>query len=328
MRAVRVEGPDGPNALKLAEVPEPKGSDGGVLIDVQAAGIGHLDLVCIRGEHQLRPSFPFTPGYEVAGKVRAAPAGSDLRRGERVAAYVDSGGYAEQVVADPGLVIRVPDDLDAHRAAALPVNVMTALYALQHRARTQAGEAVVVHGAGGGLGMAAVQVARLLGAEVFAVASDGIRADLARAAGASVVISAEDGWVERLRATLDKRGRVRADVVFDPVGGERLIESVRVLAPEGRLISVGFVAGIPHLPVNELLVRNLTLLGADWPPDDPVTRARLLPWTQAMVASGAIHPIVTRTAALAEAGSVLAALERREVAGKAVLEVTGAAWES
>lgn len=110
-------------------------------------------------------------------------------------------------------------------------------------------------------------------------------------------------------------------MVFDPVGGERLVESVRVLAPEGRLVSVGFVAGIPLLPVNKLLVRNLTLIGADWQPQDPVTRERLVPWLRAMLTARALHPVVTRTASLGEATTVLTELERRQLPGKAVLEV-------
>jgi NADPH2:quinone reductase len=316
MRAAQLDQPGSPAALTVREVPEPAGG-GRVVIDVEAAGVGYLDVVCARGVHQLRPSFPLTPGFEVAGVVRESPEGTAVSPGDRVAAYVDQGGYAEVAAADPRLVLRLPDDVGTVEGAALPVNALTALYALVHRARVQRDEVVVVHGAAGGIGGMAVRIARRIGARVIAVVSSAERGELALAAGASCFVAGDD-WVGEVRDQLASLGRHRADVVVDPVGGERLAESMRCLAPEGRLVSVGFVGGIPSLPVNHLLVRNLTLIGADWAPDDPVTHDVLVPALRALLAEG-VRPAVTHVAPLDEAGPVLEALERRQLAGKAVL---------
>lgn len=319
MRAAYCEAPGDPSSLVYGERDAPDDA-AQVLIDVEAAGVGHMDLVALRGDHQMRLDFPLIPGHEVAGRVRSAPPGSDLARGARVATFVEGGGFAEVAAARPEAIIRIPDGLGATKAAATPVNFLTSVYALMHRAATLPGEAVVVHGAGGGLGMAAVQVARLLGAEVFAVVSDAERAANVPTGAAGVVVGVED-WVPAMREMLAGAGRSRADVVFDPVGGTRLEESARVLAPEGRLLSVGFAGGIPKVAVNRLLARNLTLACADWPPDSPVTAARLIPWVVAQLEAGALKPPVTHTAPLRDAGNVLTALAAGELKGKAVLEL-------
>lgn len=319
MRAAYIEAPGGPSSLVVAERQAPTRADG-VLIDVEAAGVGHMDLVALRGEHQMRPDFPFIPGHEVAGTVRDAPPGSDLVVGTRVAAFVDSGGFAELAVARPEVTMKLPDGLSAAEGAAMPVNFLTSAYALMSRARTLPGEVVIVHGAGGGLGMAAVRVARLLGAEVFAVVSDAERAANVPRVTAGVVVGIED-WVSRLRDMLSAAGHRWANVVFDPVGGNRLAESARVLGPEGRLVSVGFAGGIPSVAANRLLVRNLDLIAADWLPDAPVTSGRLMPWLAAQLEAGAIRPPVTHRAPLRDAAKTLSALAGGELKGKAVLEI-------
>lgn len=319
MRAAYSAAPGPPSSLVFGERDAPAEA-GQVLIDVEAAGVGHLDLVALRGEHQMRSEFPFIPGHEVAGRVRSAPDGSDLAVGTRVAAFVYAGGFAEIAAARPEAIIRIPDRLSAAEGAALPVNFLTSAYALSTRGATLPGEAVVVHGAGGGIGMAAVQVARLLGADVFAVVSDSQRAANVPEVAGGIVVGIEN-WVSEMRDMLAGAGHARADVVLDPVGGRRLEESARVLAPEGRLISVGFAGGIPTVSVNRLLVRNLTLIGADWLPDSPVTAERLIPWVVAQLEAGALKPPVTHTAPLRDAASVLTALAEGKLKGKAVLEV-------
>jgi NADPH:quinone reductase len=321
VRAVQIDGPDGPSALVVRDVPEPPAGAGQVLIDVRAAGVGQLDVVCCHGRHQLRPEFPFTPGFEVAGVVRHAPPGAGVSAGDRVAAYVDSGGFAEVVAADAGVVVPVPEDVALTDAAALPVNALTALYALLDRAALRPGEVVVVHGAAGGLGMTAARVARLHGAEPIAVVSSEQRGALATSIGCSGFVLTEGDWVAAMRQALAERGVEGADVVVDPVGGDRLAQSMRFTRPKGRLVSLGFVAGIPEVQVNRLLVRNLDLIGADWMPSDPVTGERLVPWLRDNLRELAAASIVTRVEPLASAAPLLEALERRRLVGKAVLEI-------
>lgn len=319
MRAVMLAEPHGLSALTVREVPDPPVAPDQLQIRVAASGVSHLDLICVRGDHQLRPTPPFVPGVEVAGTVMHAPADSGFAAGERVMAYVDLGGYAEIANADPGLTISLPQAMGFVEAAALPVNALTALYALNHRARVTAGDLVVVHGAAGGLGTACIQVAVDAGADVVAVVSAHQRGELAIEAGASTYVLATPDWARRVREIAATRGLPGATLVADPVGGDRLIQSLRCLAPEGRLVSLGFVGGIPHVGVNKVLVRNIDLIGVDWIPNAPVTQTVLIPALERMLAAGRLRPFVTATGALEDARPILAALQQRSLVGKAVL---------
>ncbi|MBB1259976.1 NADPH:quinone oxidoreductase family protein, partial [Streptomyces alkaliterrae] len=261
MRAVQVTRLDGPEAVEVADVPEPVPTPGQLLIEVRAAGVCFPDVLLSRGEYQLKPEPPFVPGAEVAGTVLSAPDGCDLRAGDRVAAFPAFGGFAEQVVADPAVVFPLPDEVSFEVGAGVPMNYLTTHFALTRRGRLREGETVLVQGAAGGVGTAAVQLARALGARVIGVVSDEERAGVARAAGAHETVPA-DGFRAAVGKLTDGRG---VDVVVDPVGGDRFTDSLRCLAPEGRLLVVGFTGGeIPTVKVNRLLLNNVDVVGVGW----------------------------------------------------------------
>ncbi|HEY3241663.1 MAG TPA: NADPH:quinone oxidoreductase family protein [Acidimicrobiia bacterium] len=319
MRALVLGELSGPDGLAVEDIPAPVGD--GARIEVHAAGVSFADLLMTRGEYQVRPEVPFVPGLEVAGVLRSVPTGSDLRPGDRVAAFVFGGGFAEEVVADPAHVVPIPAGLDFAEAAGFVVNYHTAWFALVRRAGLQPGERVLVQGAGGGLGTATVGVAKALGASVIGVASSPAKAALAEAAGASVVVDAGPDWAARVRETA--AGGV--DVAVDPVGGERFDDTLRCLAPGGRLVVVGFAGGgIPQIKVNRLLLRNVGVLGAAWREflaTDPGLTAEATGALNAMVDDGRLRPLVGARYPLEDGADALRALAERRAAGKLVLTV-------
>ena len=239
MRAQQVHGLDGPSGLRLVEVDEPD-DETRVAIEVAAAGVSFPDLLLTRGEYQMKPPLPFVPGVEVSGRVRSAPHGSGFSVGDRVMAFTMLGGFADVALAEPALTLAIPDGLSIEAASGFVMNYHTAHFALARRGRVRAGDRIAIHGAAGGLGTAAVQVARGFGAEVIAIAAGPDKMHIAERAGAHRVLDAEGDWVSALRAQNDGHG---VDAILDPVGGERFDLSVRCLAPEGRLIVVGFTEG-------------------------------------------------------------------------------------
>ena len=313
----------GPEGVVLDEVAPPGAGDAGlrtVRVEVHAAGVSFADLLITRGEYQLRPALPFVPGLEVAGVVRHAPSGTGFAAGDRVAAFMFGGAFAEEAVADPATMVRLPDGLPFPEAAGFVVNYQTAWFALVRRARLQRGETVLVQGAGGGLGVAVVQVARALGARVVGVAGTPAKAAMAEAAGADVVVSTGDGWADAVRAAT---GAV--DVVIDPVGGDRFDDSLRLLRPEGRLVVVGFAGGeIPRVKVNRLLLRNVAVLGAAWREflsAEPGFVAEAGAGLEALVADGRLTPLVGATYPLEDGVRALQDLAERRAVGKLVLSV-------
>ena len=313
MRALVCHEPTGPDALRLEERDEPAAADGFVTIDVHAAGVGFVDLLLTRGEYQIRPDPPFVPGIEVAGTRRDT--------GERVCAMPFGGGFAEVAVAPEFLCFPIPDEMPFDVAAALIVNYQTAHLALTRRGRLAEGETVLVHGAAGGVGTATIQVARALGAgRVIGVTRGEEKAQVAREAGADDVVEAEGDWVQQVRELTDGRG---ADVVVDPVGGDRFEQSLRCMAPEGRLLVVGFAEGrIPTLAVNRLLLRHLDVVGVNFggmlPLDQQFPRAAaadLFAWWE----EGVVRPAIADRWPLAEGAECLRGFAERRVAGKPVL---------
>ncbi len=316
MRALRVHELIGPDGLRLDEIAEPP-EETGVRVAVHAAGVGFVDTLLTRGRYQVRPDLPFAPGLEVSGVVLDAPAAAGLAPGQPVIGHLMAGGFAETVVLASHLVAPRPPQLDHVQAAAMVVNHQTAHVALVRRARLTAGERVLVHGAGGGLGGAAVQVAVALGARVSAVAGSPERRELAGAAGAHTVYG-PDEWFAAVRAG----GGV--DVIVDPVGGPVFEQSVRCLAPEGRLLTVGFASGeIPATAANRLLLRNAGVLGAAWRELVDLDRTLFASTAAAvgeLVASG-LRPLVGARYELADGAAALRDIERRAVPGKVVLTV-------
>src|SRR3954452_8536598 len=248
VRAVHIVEESGPSSLKLVEVPEPGpehmlAPDGGVVVDVEAAGVSSPEVLQSRGEYQMKPPLPFVPGSEVAGTVRSAPAGAAVSEGDRVAAFCMLGGFAETAVAPPFFAFPL-GDLDYAQGAGLILNYHTAWFSLHTRGRLQEGEPVLVHGGAGGVGTATIQVAKGSGARTIAVVSTPEKERVAREAGADEVVRSDGPWKDQVK---ELGG---ADVVVDPVGGDRFLDSLRSLNEDGPLVVVGFPGGsIPEIKV-------------------------------------------------------------------------------
>ncbi|WP_235735487.1 NADPH:quinone oxidoreductase family protein [Nocardioides alcanivorans] len=320
MRAVQVTRLDGPEALEINDVPAPVPAAHEVLIDVRRVGISFPDLLLSKGQYQLRPELPFIPGVDVAGTVAAD--GNGFTAGQRVAAVVPYGGAGEQVAVPGVFVFPLPDDLSFEQGAALPMNYLTAEFALNERACLETGETVLVHGAAGGVGTATIQVAKGLGATTIGVVSSAEKADFAKAAGADHVVLI-DGFKDAVKEITGGKG---VDVVLDVVGGDVFTDSLRSLAPQGRLLVVGFAAGqgIPEVKVNRLLLNNTDVRGVGWgeyamkrPGYMQEQWKRLEP----LMASGAINPPVGRTYALEQFGQALIDMDNRLALGKSVVTV-------
>ncbi len=319
MRAAVITALTGPDAVEIQEVPEPTPEQHHVLIDVEYAGVVFPDVLHTRGEYQLRPDVPFTPGWEVSGVVRG-DAGR-FRAGDRVAAMPIIGGFATTVAVDARMVFPLPDDLPFDKAAALPLNYLTAHFALRRRAQLRDGETVLVHGAAGGVGTAACQLAAAYGARVIAVVSTPEKGEIARAAGAHDVVPV-DGFRDEVRRLTDGTG---VDVVVDPVGGDRFTDSLRSLAREGRLLVLGFTGReIPRVKVNRLLLTNTSVVGVavkEFWDGDPEYPGRQWSDLVPLVQSGAIDPPIGSVFPLDQTAAAIRAMDDRQAAGRVVLRV-------
>jgi NADPH:quinone reductase len=315
MRAVRVAELSGPASLEIAEIDEPA-ADGNLLLDVKAAGVAFPDLLLSRGEYQLKPDPPFTLGTELAGVVREAPDGSGFAPGDRVVSMTMLGAFADTAVAQVALTFKLPGGLDFVQGAGYVMNYHTAHFALVRRAELRGDETLLVHGAGGGVGTAAIQVGKGLGARVVGVVSSDEKERVAREAGADEVVRGDGDW----RADAGP-----ADVIFDPVGGTRFDESVRALATEGRLVVIGFTEGsIPSVAVNRLLFRNVSVVGAAWGAfafGQPDYLREVDEDLRRMVAAGHVRPLVGRRYPLERVRDALEDLDGRRAVGKLVLDM-------
>jgi NADPH:quinone reductase len=319
MRAAMITALAGPGAVVVREIPEPTPKDRQLVVDVEYAGVTFPDVLHTRGEYQLRPEVPFTPGWEVSGVVRAD--GNGYRAGDRVAAMPVLGGFAGTVAVDARMVFPLPDTVPFDKGAALPLNYLTAHFALIRRGRLAKGETVLVQGAAGGVGTAACQMAAAFGARVIAVVSTPEKAEFARRAGAHEAVLA-DGFRDEVKRLTEGRG---VDVVVDPVGGDRFTDSLRSLAPEGRLLVVGFAGReIPTVKANRLLLTNTAVIGAAtnefWMKHPEYPRQQwddLVP----MLESGALDPPISTVFSLDEAGDAVRTLDERRATGKVLVRV-------
>jgi NADPH:quinone reductase len=322
MKAYQLVSYDGPDGLRLVDVPAPVPGPDDLLVDVSAIGINYPDLLLTRGQYQLRPELPCIPGCEIAGTVRQAPAGSAWRSGDHVSAFVWQGGFAEQALIPMATAARVPDEVGAVVAAASTVNYHTVLFALDRRARLTAGERVLVLGAAGGIGTAAIQIARGLGATVVAGVATDDQVAVAEKAGADEVLVLEPGFAARVRA-----GGRGVDLVVDPVGDWLFDEALRCLEPEGRLAVIGFAAGqIPTVAVNRLLLRNVAVIGAAFGAfldREPALVGRQAERIFSLAEQGFVNPPVDRVVGFDALPQTLEALGRGEVRGKAVVSLRG-----
>jgi NADPH2:quinone reductase len=327
VRAVQIVDHSGPaTATRVADVPEPPAEHpmtpgAGVLIDVHAAGVSFPEVLQTRGEYQISPPLPFVPGSEVAGVVREASGDTDLRPGDRVFALCLLGGFAEVAVAPTYLSFPLPDALDFAQASGVVLNYHTAYFALKLRGGLREGETVLVHGAAGGVGTAAIQVARGLGARTIAVVSNDEKERVAREAGADEVVRSTGSWKDEAKE-LSGGG---VDVVVDPVGGDRFTDSLRSLAEGGRLLVVGFTGGsIPEVKVNRLLLNNLSVVGAGWGAyvlSKPDVNREVGAEIHRLVEEGFVAPLVGGRFPLERAAEALEEIDGRRALGKVVLDV-------
>jgi NADPH:quinone reductase len=311
----------GLDGLSVEELPSPEPGPGQVLIKVRTAGLNFADSLIIKGQYQERPPLPFTPGMEIAGTIKACGAGvAGFSPGERVLATLEHGGFAEAAVTAVDNVVRLPDGVDDVAAASLPIAYGTAYGALCWSGRLQAGETLMVHGAGGGVGLAAVECGHVLGATVIATARGSAHLDAARAHGADHLIdTAREDVRERALALTAGRG---VDVVFDPIGGELFTASLRAIAWEGRVLVIGFASGeIPKIPANRLLLKNAGAIGFYWGSyrkHDPARVRACLDQLLRWCAEGSIRPHASDVLPLEQAREALELLLARRSTGKVV----------
>lgn len=319
MRSIQVTGLDGPSSVAVQEVPDAVGRDGEVLVEVKALGISWPDLLQTKGQYQIKPEVPFQLGVDFAGFVRSAPAGAEVAVGDRVACVLGYGGGADLVSVNPDAVFPLPDRVSFEKAAALPMNYMTAEFALNTRAGMRPGETLLVNGAAGGVGTAAIQVGRGLGLRVIAVVSTPEKAEFAKDAGAEEAVLAPDF----LPAVKELTGGRGVDAVLDVVGEPLMTDSLRALGPLGRLLVVGFTGGeVPTVKVNRLLLNNIDVRGVGFGAY-VVPRAgymhaqwkRLVP----MIESGVIDPPIGATYDLDHVAEALVEMEERRTLGKSVI---------
>jgi NADPH2:quinone reductase len=322
MKAMLARSLGEPTVLEYADVAEPTAGPGEVLVDVRAIGCNFFDILIVQGKYQKRPPLPFSPGSEVAGVVRAVGAGVEaFRPGQRVFATMSYGAYAEAAAVSAAHVYPLPDALDFSEGAAFALVYQTAYCALVRRAALQPGETLLVHAAAGGVGLAAVQLGRALGARVIATAGSPEKLEIARTAGAEVLLDyRRDDWVERVKA---ETGGAGADVIYDPVGGDVFDGSTRCLAFEGRLCLIGFTSGrIPDIAANRILLKNVSIVGVHWGLYNERDPALVRQWMRELLAraeKGQLRPVIFKTFPLRDAAQALTAIGSRESYGKVVL---------
>ncbi len=311
-----------PDALAEVELADPSPGPGEVAIEVKAAACNFFDILLCAGKYQVRPEPPFSPGGEIAGVVAAVGEGVDrFAPGDRVYAALPWGGYATRVATLERRVFPIPDAMSFEVAAAFGIVYQTAWFGLVERASLRAGETLLVHAAAGGVGLAAVQLGRALGARVIGTAGGAEKKAVVAEQGADVAIDyRREDWVARVREETAGRG---VDVVLDPVGGDVFDQSTKLLAFDARLVVIGFASGrIPEIAMNRVLLKNVAVTGLHWGlyfEHDASRVHRAMERLYELWSSGKIAPLVSETRPLAAAGEVLAALAGRQTVGKIVL---------
>ena len=311
-----------PDDLELADIPEPKPGPGEAVVDVKAAALNFFDLLIIAGKYQHKPPFPFSPAAEFAGIVESVGAGvRDFAPGDRVIGWTGWGAAREKIAAGAAHLVKLPQNLDFERGAGLTVTYATTLYGLRERGELKAGETLVVLGASGGVGLAAIEIGKIMGARVIACASSDEKLAFAKAHGADETVNYAS---EDLRDALKRLGGARGiDVVYDPVGGRYAEPALRSLGWEGCYLVVGFAAGdIPKIPLNLVLLKSCDIRGVlwgAWTMRDPKGQAALMKEIAAWCAEGKLSAHVHAAYPLSETAAALKAIAERKVMGKIVL---------
>ncbi|MCM8731787.1 NADPH:quinone oxidoreductase family protein [Hephaestia sp. GCM10023244] len=331
MRALLSRAPGGPETLELSEVADPVAAEGQVVVAVRACAINYPDVLVIEDKYQFRPERPFAPGGEIAGVIEQVGAGVDgWQVGDRVIAVIGNGGLAEKVAVDAARLYALPEGRDFAEGAALLLTYATTIHALVDRGRLARGQTLLVLGAAGGVGLAAVELGKAFGARVIAAASSEEKAAAARAAGADDAIvypyapfdkAQSKALAERFKAAVGPQG---ADVIYDPVGGDYAEPALRAIGWEGRYLVVGFPAGIPRLPLNLTLLKSCDVCGVFWgafAARDPAANQAHVAQLFDLWREGRIAPRVTETFALADGGRAIAQMAARKAIGKLVVTI-------
>ncbi|MEE3937615.1 NADPH:quinone oxidoreductase family protein [Pseudomonas viridiflava] len=312
------------STLVLEDIPAPDVKKNEILLDIHAAGVNFPDTLIIEGKYQFKPPFPFSPGGEAAGVISAVGENvTHLKPGDRVMALTGWGSFAEQVAAPNYNVLPIPESMDFTIAAAFSMTYGTSMHALKQRANLQPGETLLVLGASGGVGLAAVEIGKALGARVIAAASSAEKLEVARNAGADELINYTDTSLkDEIKRLTNGNG---ADVIYDPVGGDLFDQAIRAIAWNGRLLVVGFASGrIPELPVNLALLKGASVVGVFWgsfaqrqPQDNAANFKQLFAWFE----EGKLKPLVSQVYPLERAGEAIDALGGRRAVGKVVVSI-------
>ncbi len=331
MKAMLSKAPGGPETLELVELPDPVAGPGQILVAVKACSINYPDVLIIEDKYQFKPQRPFAPGSEVSGVIEAVGEGvAGWAPGDRVIAVTGHGGLAEKILLAPGQLYRLPEGRSFEEGAALLLTYATTIHALLDRGHLKEGQTLLVLGAAGGVGLAAIELGRAFGARVVAAVSSEEKAEAARAAGADAVLvyarapfdkDQSKALAEQFKAALGPDG---AHVIYDPVGGDYAEPALRSIAWEGRYLVVGFPAGIPRLPLNLTLLKSCDVCGVFWgafAARDPQGNRDHVERLFRLWASGKIAPRVTETFALAEAGQAIARMGARGAIGKLVVRI-------
>lgn len=324
MRAMRVhELSDDISVLRLEEVELPPPGPGEVRLDLKACSVNFPDILMVQGKYQFKPALPFSPGMEGAGVVAAlGPDVTKLKVGDRVVAGLRIGGFAEAVNISEDACRPIPGKMDFAKAAAYPAAYLTAYVALVCRGRLQSGETLLVHGSTGGVGLAAVEMGKLLGATVIATSASDEKLKVVTQRGADHVVNVNDGFREKVKELTDGRG---ADVIYDPVGGDIFDESVRCIAWNGRLLIIGFTSGrIPTVSVNMPLIKGFSVVGVragEYGRRDPEAGKANIEAVDRLAAEGRIDPYICARFPLERAVDAMRMLQERKVVGKVVIEM-------
>lgn len=324
MKAVLCKAFGPAESLVLEEVASPVAKKNEILLDVHAAAVNFPDTLIIEGKYQFKPPFPFSPGGEAAGVVSAVGEKiSHLKIGDRVMALTGWGSFAEQVAVPGYNVLPIPPAMDFNTAAGFSMTYGTSMHALKQRGNLQPGETLLVLGASGGVGLAAVEIGKAMGARVIAAASSAEKLAIAKAAGADELINySETSLKDEIKRLTDGQG---ADVIYDPVGGDLFDQAVRAIAWNGRLLVVGFASGrIPELPVNLALLKGAAVVGVFWgsfaqrqPQDNAANFQQLFAW----YAEGKLKPLVSQVYPLSDTAQAINDLGQRKAVGKVVVKV-------
>ena len=329
MKALLSKSPGGPETLVLEEVPSPQAGPGQVVVSVKACGVNFPDVLIIEDKYQFRPPRPFSPGGELAGVVKAVGEGvTSVAVGERVLVNSTAGGMAEEVAVEAGRVVKIPDAMPFEEAAAFIMTYGTSYYALKDRAFLKPGQSLLVLGAAGGVGLAAVELGKAMGARVIAAASSQEKVELARKHGAEsgVVYPAgpfdRDGQKQLSEVFKQACGPGGVDIVYDGVGGDYAEAALRSMAWEGRFLVVGFPAGIPRIPLNLTLLKGCDIVGVFWGSAvarDPAGHRRNIAELMDLYAQGKIRPHISERFPLARGAEAISLLASRKAMGKVVV---------